>query len=305
MKHFKVVVIGMLAVSLFLNARLLVKVSDMEHRVNSISSYQSHLMSRVDSQTSNLHYLLDEFVKEQSWISPIQMDMKGNIAKGDTQLYFTWQVKELAENSEVVFHYKHGQESEYRSVSAIEKGHGLFEAVVEVDIPMQPEWYTHIGGARGPYEEQVEMVVEESYWRDHHENDLSYYVSVTKDDTIKSSQMDTRNIGHLGTSYYGMIEAFGHIDNQGYHISVSRPPYYSDNHLYLTEVYVKKFMDGRLVADEQLLQDQPHPGRGTYEQYQSFQTKSPNANENIEFTSLVVKVVFNNGETFEREIYRK
>ncbi|MCT8139165.1 hypothetical protein H1D32_16510 [Anaerobacillus sp. CMMVII] len=302
MNYFKVFVIAILMVSLIINARLLVRVSDLDNRIDSMSYSQMEIRNRVENQTSSMQYVLEEFKNEQSWISGIQMEVDPfNIANGKTTLNFNWQIKELFNDSEVVFHYKYGKDQQFRSVPANEAGNGIFKANVSLDIALEPEWYTGFSIPVGnDYSEVEERAYEDNYSEKMNKHEFSYYVTVSNDNLLRSSEIHFSNFAHLGTDYYGILDLFVDIHDKGYHISVMRPDYYTENGVYLDEVYVKKFKNGVLIDEEKLVSNSNEARTQPYEFPLVFQNQTKN--EPFEFSSLVIRVVYNNGQTFEKEV---
>lgn len=306
MKYLKFVIVGLLIVSLLINVQLLLRISSVEDRVRSVSYSQNELTNRVENQTASLQYLLQDFIKEQSWISAIEMDVK-NVSAGKATLDFQWQVKELYHNSAVIFHYKYGEEHlDYKQVQPRELGNGLFGVSIPVEINFEPEWYTGISQELNPnYEEvevPVEMIIEEQYLKELNKNELSYYVSVSNDDVMKSSEVNARDLGYLGTSYYGYIEVFGHISDEMNEISVMRPPVYADNKVSLNEVYLKKYKNDILIDEEKLTIEKINTSSP---EHNPIVFRSETGKDQIDFTSLVLKVVFSDGKSFEKEVYAR
>lgn len=306
MKYVKVFVVAILLISLFVNVRLLSRLSNVEQQVNSISHYQMQIMDSVNNQTNNIYHQLESFKKEQSWISRIQMDVNtDNMEDNKVTLQFNWQIKELSKDSEVLFHYKLGEKQEYDAVGAVEIENGLFEANIPVDVTLAPEWHAVrlAGSEEREVSEKIERAFEEKKMKDHEKNELSYYVTVANEDKVKSSEINTNNISYLGTSYYGILETFLDILDEGYNFSVIGPSSYNDSLIFLEEAYLMKYKDGKLVAEEKLISGAAteEPNRPVRERATGFHKSS--SKEKFEYTSLVVKVVYNNGEVFEKEVY--
>ncbi|OIJ15247.1 hypothetical protein BKP35_05205 [Anaerobacillus arseniciselenatis] len=303
MKHFKIIVVVALMISLIINVRVLSKMGDLENRVNSISNSQIDIKRSVDHQSSHFNNTLQEFKREQSWISAIGTDIDTEkLDNGQPTIHFNWQVKELLRDSEVNFHYKFGEDEHYERVPAVDVGDGLFEASISVDIPLEPQWFTNVSRSRAKSanEMEVELMVEEKARYDIHKNQLYYYVTVSNEELVKSDDIKTTDLGYLGTRYYGVLESMVDFHGDGYNISVIAPPLYDDKGITLQEVSVMKYNNGVLVAEDNLELSESNTNTGP-EQPLRFQ-KNFN-DDQFEFTSLVFKVVYNNGATFEREVY--
>lgn len=305
MKYIKVFVVAVLVISLFMNVRLLSRMENLENSVNNINHYQSQLMNSVNNQSSSIYNAMEEFKREQSWISPIHMDVDTeNLEKGQTTLRFEWQIKELMKNSEVVFHYKYGEAGEeYSSVQAVEKESGLFEVSVPVEIILKPEWHVSVStsGRNGNMAEETKREIEEKKMKEDDNSQLSYYVTVSTDDLLKSSQMNTTNISHLGMNYYGPLDIHIDIHEGGYYASVMAPPTYYTINVVLEEAYLLKYKDGKLVEEEKLVIRETNEDPNFKEM--PIELHKQSTKEKFEYTSLSLKVVYSNGDVFEREVY--
>ncbi|OIJ21686.1 hypothetical protein BKP45_02910 [Anaerobacillus alkalidiazotrophicus] len=303
MKHLKLFVVALLLISLFMNARLLTKFSDLENRLDSISYQQIDITRSVDNQTGHLYNLMDEFIREQSWISSIEMEVgTKSIENNKATLSFNWQIKELINDAKVEFHYKYGNEQDYHSILVEEIGRGLFEASIPAELQLEPEWYTSITmGNRYSAVEEVVETIEEYDMRKNNPNHLLYYVSVSYDDVVKSGDIHTSDLGYLGSQYYGTIDTFVDINQGGYHISISAPPSYSNRTNDLQEAYIQKFKDGIFIREEKLTpsewMDEANKQEHGIHLYQNV------TDEKFEYTSLRIKVVYSDGKTFEKEVY--
>ncbi|RXI96456.1 hypothetical protein DS745_22360 [Anaerobacillus alkaliphilus] len=302
MKYFKEMVIGALVISLILNVYLLTKMNEVENQVNYLSHDQSRIVQTVDNQTRNLQYTLDEFIREQSWISSIQMDLDGkNLPNGNALLNFDWHIKELLKDSEVVFHYKFGLDDQYRSVRAVDKGDGRFQATVPLEVSLGPEWYISFSGLgiNEMEHREIEKIKEEQ--SSQHQHEIQYYVTVSNDDLLKSSEIRHEHIAYLGTQYYGLIEASGHRYDKGYYITVTKPHYYGENNISLSEVYLQKYKENRLLEEEKLTANE---NNGHYmDGVIVYEKNAPD--EKFNYSRLVVRVVYSNGAEFERVLYSK
>ena len=299
MKYFKIIVVVALVISLIINVRVLSKMGDLENRVNSISNSQMDIKRSVDHQSSYFNNILHEFKREQSWISAIGMDIDTEkLSKGQPTIHFNWQIKELLRDSEVHFHYKFGEGEQYETVPAVDVGDGLFEANITIDVSLEPQWYTNISRGRTKNPNEMEVIVEEKARYDNHKNQLYYYVTVSNDELVKSDDIKTTDLGYLGTRYYGVLESMVDFHGDGYNISVMAPPLYNDKGMTLQEVSVLKYNNGVLVTEESLELSEPNTSP---QQPLWFQKNFKD--EHFEYTNFVLKVVYNDGATFEREVY--
>lgn len=301
MKYLKIFVVATLLISLVINFRLLTRMNNVENQLNSISNNQMQVMNSMNSQASTINNIMNDFKREQSWISPFQMDVEAeSLEKGKVNLHFEWQVKELLKNSEVVFHYKFRGDKEYNEISPSEIENGLFEANIPVQFQLEPEWHITVTNANRE-REVAKRIMEEKYIEEKNKSQLEYYVTVSNDDLIKSSEINTTHIGNIGTKYYGILDTFVHIYDENYRLSVrAHNPNYGSGIL-LEEAYLMKYKNGTLIEEEKLTSIDIKNTESMREPLAEFHNNS--TNENFEYTRLVLKVIYSNGDSFEEEIY--
>lgn len=299
MKYYKMSVVFALIVSLIMNFVLLSKLDIIEHQISNISNYQSHMMNTVDSQTSNIQHVMNEIKKEQSWISTINMGVDTKEAgNGKVEMNFDWQVKELHNNSKVIFNYKFGEEEEFKSIPAVEKQTGLYQVSIPVKIKFEPQWEIRLMVSGNSERELNEKELEEQRKAYYGERTLSYFVSVSYKDMIKNGEIHSTNIENLGARDYGLLEAMVDITNNNFHVLVINPVVRHDNPIFLKEAYILKYKNGDFVEEEQLISDnQDVASRDRPIFFRMDQS------EKLDYTSLAVKAVYSNGEVFEKEVY--
>ncbi|WP_066173622.1 hypothetical protein [Bacillus marinisedimentorum] len=305
MKYVKIIVVAVLAISLLINIRLMLSMDEMKNRVDQISNNQMQLMNNISSQTSTVSMMLDDFKKEQSWITPIRMDMKGEDPAGGSALVnFEWQIKELPQNAEVVFHYKIGEEQEYRSVPATAAEEGLFQVSFPVDVEIEPEWffYTTISDGGNMAEEEARSINQEMRKADTERNQISYYVTSSSGEMVKSSEVEAAHLGEIGTRYYGALDVNVHLERNGYNVSVAVVK--DDSKAELEKATLIIYKDGKATGKEELVSNKEEESAGQPAGAPTvFHRKSPNGK--MDFTRLVLEVAYSNGETFRKEIYTK
>ncbi|MBM7660217.1 hypothetical protein JOC85_000984 [Bacillus mesophilus] len=294
-KRFRTFIVLALVISVMINVSLLNKIGQLENNIYNISQQQQHLISSVDNQNNNVQHALNEFIKEQSWISSFTMEV--NEAELDTkqaEATIQWQVKELHNDSKVVFNYAYGNSEEYKEVTAEEVQKGLFQAKVPFEVELEPQWEVVImssdnGSTATSMEEEAKKM--DGY----NEHALKYFVSVTYDDVVKSSDIYTEHLGHYGTNFYGMLQTDVHFYDDQVNINLFNHNVNKSSVL-LEEVYLLKYENDKLIGEEKLSLDQKNPD----EMVQFFQL---NKLEQYEDMRLVLKVIYSNGETFEKEVY--
>lgn len=288
MNYFTIIVLVMLGVSLGMNFSLLDKFGQIQSQMSLFSDSQFRIIEEVDNQTNYLHDLLNEFTEEQSLISTITMEINTEkLESGDVEATFQWQVKEYHEDADVVFHYAFGDTETYSSIPAVELERGLFHVKVPFDLELEPEWEIKTyddGGLLGETTEETPIA------------ELSYFVSVSDGDLIKSGALQTDNLGYLGMNNYGLVFADVHIYNDD-PLMIWVSNHMVDTSIYLEEAYLLKYENSRLI-DEENLELEPYDENNPDSRY-----FSRSQIEDYEDMRIVLKVVYNNGDTFEKEIY--
>ena len=294
MKYYRYFVAIALIISVIMNYALLTKVEILENQVNSIVEYQNQLMSNINSQTSNIENVMNEIKQEQSWISTIDsfVESKGSQA----EITFEWQIKELPNNSSVVFNYSLGVDKEFSTVPAVNKKNGLYYVTIPVDVELGPHWQIP-QNTSGKQEEMSSKEIEE---RKLDQNAMKYFVSVSYDDIVKSSEIHKMDLAYLGSMDYGLLDVLVDMTNNDYFVSMLHSNEGNGIIIPLKKVYLMKYRNKKLIKEEQLISDASSDSSN--EEPVFFRMKKT---EKMEYTRLLVKVIYSNGQTFEKEIYLK
>ncbi|MEH7238652.1 hypothetical protein [Bacillus sp. JJ1562] len=276
-----------------MNFTLLSKVNQLEQEISYYSGFQHEITSRIDSQASEVYNALEEFKNEQSWISKITMQIDTKELKNSEAIAtFNWQVKELQKASEVMFHYSFGDEQEYSSQPAKEIQNGLFQVEVPFEFEKEPQWRVGQITSDSYYSEEVSETEEIEDLQD----TINFYVTVSYDDMVKSSEIQQEFLEDLKSSYYGTIQTDVHIFNSKLDITLVN--YLLDEKsMYVEKAILLKYKGNTLIGEEEL--------QGIEENLSVNMERFFHLNQvdKYEDIRLVMKVVYNNGDTFEKEIY--
>jgi len=307
MKYFKIFVVGGLCASLLSNYVLVRRLDVMDNKINNISNYQHQVISTVNSQVGNITNAINKIKEDQSWLSAVNVDTVINGSdKNKAIVNFEWQVKELENNSEVLFNYKKNDEQEYKSIKVEDKGNGFFRVVMPVEIHPEPNWnYQIIDRGTNTGERQMRVIEEKEAYERENRLTFNYYISVSHGDMIKSGEINIAPIEDVGARYYGYLEVRTDIDrDNNYSISVMSGKM-SDSDIYLKEAYLKKYRDGKLLEEEKLEEREIvyEGGIPAREDTKDFYTKS--SKEKLDYSNLVLKVVYSDSSVFEREVFSK
>ncbi len=280
-----------LAVILIMNIVLLSKIGDLNNRIQNLSNNYNNLQSSINSVTSNVNQSLDRFTREQSWITPIQINNEKSKVDDDQGLVvFNWQIKDYQEGSEVTFHYRESDSEEFKTITAESVNTGLFEVSLPMEIKAEPSWELNISwsGERGA-EQVTEKIARE---KKQVAQTLRCYVSMENDGTIKSSEISYQNFDYLTYMKYEPIR--GHVSINDNHYNISLFEENNGNNGY--ESLLIEFYNGdNLVTREPLEVQEDQNGMRLYDlSYNS-------GSENI--SHVIIEVKYKNGDTFQKEIF--
>lgn len=279
-------------VSLIVNFTLFSKLGHVEYQLNSVINTQHGIMSDVNDQTSHIQNVLNDIKEQQSWISPIRMDVNStDIKGGQAEATFEWQVKELQKDSEVVFHYAVGGSENFTSIPVEKAQQGMFRVKVPFDVKVEPKW--DVGIVDNSQQEKSKKVLEEGY----RQSTLKYYVSVSYSDMMKNSEIQSENIGYLGSRYYGDLHAHVWIEEETFNIEILNHGVQSSH--VVEEAYLLKYEDKTLLGKEEIEFDESYDPEDP--KMRRFRLDGVKRYEDMR---IVVQVVYSNGETFEKEVYK-
>jgi hypothetical protein len=291
-RNFRIFVVLALVGSLVLNFTLVSKMNQLEGQVSNISNFQHDITSSIDGQATQVYSALEEFKNEQSWISRITMNIDNDaVTNGQANAIFNWQVKELQKNSEVVFHYAFGESEEYQALPANEMQNGLFQVQVPFRFDNEPQW--HVG-----------LITSDSYHSEEASekeaidgNDgIHFYVTVSYDDMVKSSELQNEFLGDLRSSFYGIIQTDVHIFKSKLDITLINYQV-DEKSVYVEKATLLKYKGDTLIGEEEL--DMVKENSPDFSE-RFFNIHQVEQYENIR---LVMKVEYSNGDRFEKEIY--
>ncbi|WLD93999.1 hypothetical protein [Alkalihalobacillus sp. AL-G] len=294
LKIFRIFVALALVISLVLNFTFLSRLNQLEHQVNTVFNNQHNIISDVNGQTSHIQNVLNDIKEEQSWISGIDLDVNTNdFEDGQAEATFEWQVKELQNDSEVVFNYAYGDDSEeYTTLPAKELQQGLFQVKVPFEVDVEPLWEVSLETP----DSNTKQEMTKKEMEEHHQNILKYYVSVSYDDMVKSGEIHTEPLGHLGTKDYGIVQTdiYMHKEN----VSIALISHNVNDSIVVEEAYLMMYKGETLIGEKEIESDDENNPPD-----QSVRLFNLNQVDRYEDMRLVIKVVYTNGETFKKEVY--
>ncbi|HYK73296.1 MAG TPA: hypothetical protein VEV44_09270, partial [Pseudoneobacillus sp.] len=253
MKYFNYVVAMMLLVSLIINVKLLNHLESVENQLMNLANQQQEIISRVDGQAGEIRVVMDDIQKQQSWISEINMDINSQgLEKGETDVNFDWQIKEFTKDSKVTFHYNFGDQEEYTTIVPKETQTGFYKVEVPLNVAVVPRFEIHLmerSNDSGNSKQKIEEKLQEEYAQ----QSLKYFVSVTQDDIVKSSEIQTQYLGDFGSQSYGVINV--DLDFQGEHNSIFVSNYEEG---LIKKVELLQYQNKTLVDEEEMQSEGAH-----------------------------------------------
>lgn len=291
-KNFKIFVAAGLSGSLIMNFMLISKVNELNNRIEYVSSEQQNLHHSVNSQSGEMQQAFTQFKEELSWLGPVEMDVNINtLAEKQAQVGFKWQVKERQTDSKVFFHYAIGTNAEFEKIQADGGEEGLFQAKIPLTVELEPLWDVTVTESGSNTEEMSEKVKEEPRLDQY---SLKYFVSVESGDSVKSSDIHSETLDYLGTNLYGILQ--GDIHRQGKNASVTLMQNKTSGETSdVKEAYLMKYQDDTFIDEEPMQVEDEQD-----DNFRLFQLKKISPYE--EEMRFVIKVVYQDGATFEREV---
>lgn len=268
---------------LIMNFVLFAKIGDLNNQVKSLSQNNNNLQSSLNAVSSNVNQSLDQFTKEQSWISPVEVNDEKTIVGNEQGIaVLNWQIKDYREGAEVIFHYRQAASEEFKDIPAVNKGAGFFEVNLPMEIKVEPFWDIQVvrsekfGTATSEIAKPAEQTV-----------GYSYYVSMKTGDIIKSSEVSYFDVGYLAKVKYEPIRGHVEIKNNKYSISLVENQDFAS--------VLVKFYDGSNVIATKAMHV-PNDQNGLRSYALSYDPGSQS------ISHIVIQVKYNNGNTFEKEI---
>lgn len=268
---------------LIMNFVLFAKIGDLNNQVKSLSQNNNNLQSSLNTISNNVNQSLDHFVKEQSWISPVEVNDEKTIVENEQGLaVLNWQIKDYQEGAQVIFHYRQTESEEFKDIPAVNKGTGFFEVNLPMEIKVEPFWNIQVIRSEkfGTATSEIEKPIEQSVG-------YSYYVSMKTGDIIKSSEIYYFDVGYLAKVKYEPIQGHVEIKNNKYSISLVENRDFAS--------VLVKFYDGSNVIATKAMHV-PSDQNGLRSYALSYDPGSQS------ISHIVIQVKYINGNTFEKEI---
>lgn len=279
---------------LVINIVLFVRVGNLGNQIQSLRYNYDNIQSSVRSISGDINNTLQQFTREQSWITPVRVDHNRVQVDGDVGIaLLNWQIKDFKEGADVVFHYRQGDSKEFVALPAKDKGDGFFETEMPFRVDVKPLWeisvsQTHSAGRTSSETVSMAAMAEKT---DADYRSVDYYVSMKSGDTIQSSEMANYDVAYLANMKYDTIVGHAHIHDKQYHVSLFDS--YGDNKYASVTV---SFYDGKRFIGEKMMEiSETHDVGATYE------LNYDGASQDI--SRLIIQVKYADGRIFEKEIH--
>lgn len=278
---------------LIINLVLLMRMGDLNNRMQNLSHNYNNLQSSLSSISGNVNNTLDRFIREQSWITPVQVNNEKTKVENEQGLaVLNWQIKDFQEGAEVVFHYRESESGEFTAIPAESKGAGLFEVNMPLKVKVEPFWDINVSKTIDSGKNSRATAVQEAVMVPRPAQSIGYYVSMKVKDSIKSSEVSYFDLAYLAQTKYEPIRGHVAINKNKYNISLFEH-YPSSNNF--ASVMVKFYDGNNLIADKPVEVQKTENGGKIYSLAYEAGSQS--------ISHLVVQVEYTNGNTFEKEIY--
>lgn len=281
-----------------MNAVLLIRIGDLNNRMESLSHSYNNLQSRISSVTFDVNQSLNQFIREQSWISAVQIDYDRTLANLEhSKAVVSWQLKDFQEGAEVTFHYRQQSNAEYQTIRAEAGSTGLFEVQVPLEVKPGPVWDVQsFGPASG---EAPQRAVEIKAPPAH--QSIQCYISVKTGNNIKSSEMSFLDLSDVASWRYEPVR--GHIENNKNHYSITL--FADGSGQYGFESITATFYNGEQIVAEKpvaVRQDEirQYPDRAQPPVPRDHHLSYDAGTQTI--TRVVLSVKYENGEQFSYDI---
>jgi len=265
------------------------RMGDLNNQIQNLSHNYNNLQSSLNSISGNVNNTLAQFTREQSWITPVQVNNEKTKVENEQGLaVLNWQIKDFQEGAEVVFHYRESESGEFTAIPAESKGAGFFEVNMLLKVKVEPFWDVQVSKTEKMGTKTSERAVREIK----SVQSIGYYVSMKVKDTTKSSEVSYFDLAYLAQTKYEPIRGHVAINKNKYNISLFED-YPSSNNF--ASVMVKFYDGNNLIAEKPVEVQKAENGAKTY--FLAYEAGSQN------ISHLVVQVEYTNGNTFEKEIY--
>lgn len=273
----------------------------LQNQVRSLQNELHNVRTQVSSEVSGISRTVQSVRDDARWWNPGQIEFS-DIDEGKAEVKIDWHLKEYWENSEVALNYRISGEENYVEVTAEEKANGYFAASIPVEVSMEPLW--HVNTSRVAQRSQSnttasEQAIRNEYAKEYayrYDSGISYYITVKKDDMIRSSEERSISLHSLRNQLFGVLETDVRYDENAANITVLMHEITSgpDAPVYKVEEVLLQSRSGGSVVEQWILERDDERNRAVLHRIVAEPSQVHQA------MYLVVK--YNSGLVIEREI---
>lgn len=275
-------------VLLIMNFITFIKLGDLNNQIENLKYGQNQIQSSIGGISGNVNNTLNRFTREQTWITQVQANEgKTKIEDEKITAVLNWQIKEYQKGAEVVFNYRQRDTEEFIAIPAESIGDGLFEVVIPFEVEVEPFWEIGVS-----HSSEKNSITEEVVDKGQKPSGINYYISMSMNDSVKSSEVSHFSPNYLVRTKYEPI--MGHIDIRDNWVDISLFQHSPQGNEYDSAWF--KVYDGNKLLAEQILEEEEGPGRTQY--FANYQEELGN------ITRLVLYVKYQDGKIFEKEIFK-
>ncbi|HHV64200.1 MAG TPA: hypothetical protein GXX46_03880 [Peptococcaceae bacterium] len=308
MSKDKFLTLALLAV-LFLNFFLVTQINELKNRLENLNYNYQNLQSSFHSLTEDVNHSLERFTREQSWITPVQINEdKSRVDSEKALVVLNWQIKDFIEGSEIVLHYRNTDSEEFRTIAAESSNTGFFEASLPLEMKAEPSWEINvsISGKKRQAEGAAEIIPEKTVERistkeRDAEQALQCYVSMKTKGQVKSSELSYLNYSYLAHKNYESVHGHVRIDGSKHYIQLTGMGIGSNA---IKSIYAEFYSGQKLIdkkeipaQDVQIKSNMPKPEGGEINHYS---LEYDSGSEKI--TGIILEVTYSSGDSFSKEI---
>ena len=290
--------IALLAISLAINAALIIKVNRindmMNMRLDSINSAMNALGSSNRQSADRINQAMNIIETEQRWVTPVEIagiKQEG----GNTAILLSWIIKDYPGSAPVTFHYRKQGEKEFISQQATSMGNGRFEVELTEELETEPNWKTgvhYIGGGNG--DSKTNIVAEEA---SREPQSMEYYITVKDGSRLKSSEIASLNMGSISEGIYTSLASEVTIDQARKIYGVDLREFKSSpGQVRLDRAYLEAYSGDKQVGQTQLFENEGKPD-GSFRNFRAEYDYSRTTSDHV-----FLRVEYENGEKFKTEI---
>jgi len=275
------IIIVLLGASLLFNVYTVSKINELRGLVAHDIQYYSERI--YGEELDEIRDIIDEIKQENQWISDVDIQYVGNT--GDKQsVRFSWQLKDYAPGSDVSFFYRKSGEEEFKQIPAESRTDGNFVAELELEREAQPEWMIS-----QEYEKKEGGASEVVSVKNLTSHEYEYYITMNDGSRILSSEVESAGLGKIVQEYAPMeVDLYLGKDNRPSYVDL----YWDGGKTEPSKIVLEIYDKNKLVESE----PKPDPDEKHTLHWKSGDT---------DFDKLVVKVTYENGKEFEKEIWNE